>query len=290
MQETLPYLPLQGWYNIDSANVFNLLSATDQQRSTCSAHLLRLQTIQDEPIIHPVSQQVYHFRETHVRGVCRSIKLTTLRAASEDFRIPNFGQLFHAQIEEDWGHEVSGLVLGYDQNVFFDSIFIELQNGLMYYRQPFHCPASVEHLGLDCKVDYTNANQGIMPEAHNIWVKYMQSEENNLDNTFQRRIPSVPVLYFRWTPPNQILQSVSHLQAQQYTVVIPTKYKDLHGWADCVDGFIQVVKQTNQIHTVPIAAVVGPAHLVRENASLGSIDSVWLVNNHVDLDTYWTVY
>jgi hypothetical protein len=23
-------------------------------------------------------------------------------------------QLFHAQIEEDWGHEVSGLVLGYD--------------------------------------------------------------------------------------------------------------------------------------------------------------------------------
>jgi hypothetical protein len=93
MEETLSYLALKGWYNIDCANVFNLLSATDTQRSTRRAHLLRLHTMQDEPIIHPVSQQVYHLRETHVHGVCRSIKLTSLRDASEDFRITNFEQL-----------------------------------------------------------------------------------------------------------------------------------------------------------------------------------------------------
>jgi len=34
----------------------------------------------------------------------------------------------------------------------------------------------------------------------------MQSEENDLDNTVQGQIPSFPVLYFSWTPPNQILQ------------------------------------------------------------------------------------
>jgi len=252
MEETLSYLALQGWYDMDSAKVFNLLSATDQLRSTCSAHLLRLQTIQDEPIIRPVSQQVYHLRETHVRRVCRSIKLTSLRDASEDFGIPNFGRLFRVQIEEDWGHEVSGLVLGYDQNVLLDSIFIKLQNGLLYYRQPFHCPTSVERLGLDCKVEYTNANQGIMPEAHNIWVQYTQSEGNDFDNTFEGQIPSFPVLYFSWTPPNQILQfqarlpsgkailtvskrckktqhSVLRPQVQDYAVVIPTTLKDLHG-------------------------------------------------------------
>jgi len=150
IEETLSYLAPQGWYDIDLAKVFNLLSATDQQRSTSRAYLLRLKTMQDEPIIHPVSERVYHLRETHVCRVCRSIKITSLRDASEDFRIPNFGQLFHVQIEEDWGHEVSGLVLGYDQNVLLDSIFIKLQNGLLYYRQPFHCPISVEHLGLDC--------------------------------------------------------------------------------------------------------------------------------------------
>jgi len=79
-------------------------------------------------------------------------------------------------------------------------------------------------------------------------------------------------------------------QPQEYAVVIPTKYKDLHGWADCVDGFIRVVKQTNKMNIIPVGAIVGPAHLVQENAALGSMDSVWLVNNHVDLDTYWTVY
>ena len=88
----------------------------------------------------------------HVCGVGRSIKLTSLRDISEDIRIPNFGLLFLTQNEEDLGHEVSGLVLVYDQNVLLDSIFIELQNGLLYYCQPFHYPTSIEHLGLDCMV------------------------------------------------------------------------------------------------------------------------------------------
>jgi len=73
-------------------------------------------------------------------------------------------------------------------------------------------------------------------------------------------------------------------------VVIPTKFKDLRGWADCVDGFIRVVKRTNKMHIVPVGAIVALAHLVRENAASGGIDSMWLVNNHIDLDTYWTVY
>jgi len=57
MEEILSYLALQGWYDIDSAKVFNLLSATDKRRSTRRAHLLHLETIEDEPIICPVSQQ-----------------------------------------------------------------------------------------------------------------------------------------------------------------------------------------------------------------------------------------
>jgi len=67
----------------------------------------------------------------HIRGVCRSIKLTSLRDASEDFGIPNFRQLFRTQIEVDWGHEVGGLLLRYDQYILIDSIFIKLQNGLL---------------------------------------------------------------------------------------------------------------------------------------------------------------
>jgi hypothetical protein len=103
--------------------------------------------------------------------VYRSIKLTSLREASEDFGIPNCGQLFRVQIAEDWGHKVSGLVLRCDQNVLLDSIISNLHNGLSYYCQPFHCPISVENLGLDCNVEYTDANKGVMPASHIIWVQ-----------------------------------------------------------------------------------------------------------------------
>jgi hypothetical protein len=50
------------------------------------------------------------------------------------------------------------------------------------------------------------------------------------------------------------------------------------------------VKQTNKVNIVPVGAIVGLEYLVRENAALGGMDSVWLVNNHVDSDTYWTLY
>jgi len=79
-------------------------------------------------------------------------------------------------------------------------------------------------------------------------------------------------------------------QAPKYAMVIPTMYRDLHGCADCVDRFIRVVKQTDMIHIVPVGAIAEPAHLVRQNVASDRIHSVCLVNNHVDLNTYCTVY
>jgi len=73
-------------------------------------------------------------------------------------------------------------------------------------------------------------------------------------------------------------------------VAIPTNQYDPHGWAECVDGFIRVVQQTDKMLIVPVGAIVGPAHLVGENAASDRIDSVWLINHHVDIGTYWTVY
>jgi len=214
--------------------------------------------------------------------VCRSIKLTSLRDPSLDIGISNFGQLFHTQLEDDWGHEDTGLVLGYGQNVLIDSVFITLQNGLLLYCQPFQCPTSVERLRLHWEVEYTDAHRGILPESHNVWDQYTDSD---LENTFQVLVSSFPILYFSWTPPNQILQLQERLPAgksistfskkwnktqqwilrpqnQEYAVVIPTKYKDLHDWADCVDGFFLVVKQTDKMHIVPVRSIVGRAHFV----------------------------
>jgi hypothetical protein len=257
-------------------------------------------------------------RETHVRGECRSVKLKSLTDVAGDFEIPNLGKLFRAQIEEDWGTEITGLVLGYNLKTLMDEVRIKLHNGLSYYRQPFHAPATVERIGLDCKVEYTNANKGMMPRTHTVWVQHAESEHNHLDNNFQGRVPSFPILYFTWTPPNKILQFREHLpdgkilptfskrckkrrewilrpRPQAYAVVIPTKFQDRRGWADKVDGFIRVVKLTHKMHIVPVGAIVGPAHLVREDEEVlgsnrGDDTSIWLLNNKVDLDTNWTVY
>jgi len=73
-------------------------------------------------------------------------------------------------------------------------------------------------------------------------------------------------------------------------VVITIKYKAPHSWADCVDRFIGVVNHTNRIHIVPVGTIVGLAHLVQKNATSGLIDSICLVNKHVELNTYCTVY
>jgi len=45
-------------------------------------------------------------------------------------------------------------------------------------------------------------------------------------------------------------QWVLHPRAQEYALAIPTKYNDLHGWAECVDEFIRVVKQTKKKHII----------------------------------------
>jgi hypothetical protein len=153
-------------------------------------------------------------------------------------------------------------VLGYDRNVLTESIFVKLLNKLSYCCQPFHCPTTVGRLALDWEVDYTDANQRIIAECLNTWVQYMECD---FDNTFQCRVPSFPVLNFSWTTPNQIFQFqvclparntistisnrcknsqqlILHPQVQEYAVVVPTKYKQPHGWVHCVDGFIRVVK------------------------------------------------
>jgi len=159
--------------------------------------------------------------------VCRSIKLTLLRDASEHFKISNLGQQLHTQIEEDCGRDFCGLVLGHDQNVLIVRIFIKLHNGLLYYCQPFHCPTSVVCLGLDCKVEYINANQGIMPESHNIRV---QSLESDLHNTFQGRVSFFPVLHFSWTPLNQILQFQEHLLTRKWISIFSKWCKKTQQW------------------------------------------------------------
>jgi len=202
MEKTLSYLAIQCWYDIATTIVFNLLSGANKQWNIHRVHISWLQYCQGEPFFRPVSQQVHHLRETYVCAVCRILKLPLLRDVSAVVGDPNFGQLFRTKSADDWGLEVRRLVIECPQTVLIDSIFVKLQNGLLYYHHPFYCPTSVERLGLDCTVQYTNGNQGNMPASYSIWVEYMDSD---LDNTFHGRVLSCLVLLFSLAPLNQIL-------------------------------------------------------------------------------------
>jgi hypothetical protein len=92
-----------------------------------------------------------------------------------------------------------------------DEVQIKLYNGLSYYHQLFHSPATIQRIGLDYKVEYTNANIGIMPKAHTVWVQHAESEHNHLDKNFQGQVPSLLIFYFTWMPPNKLLQFLEHL-------------------------------------------------------------------------------
>jgi len=46
--------------------------------------------------------------------------------------------------------------------------FQTLKNGMLFYSQPFHRHTPEYNLTIEFNVEFTHANQGIMPETHNI--------------------------------------------------------------------------------------------------------------------------
>jgi len=146
-----------------------------------------------------------------------------------------------------------------------------------------------------------------MLKAYTVWVQYTYSEEIDLNNTFYRRISFLFCIIHqlestKWGSPisrapairkrninlsiwcKKTQQSVLRPPVQEYAVLHPTKYQNFNGWAYCVDGCIWVVTQTHKMHFVPLD------ELLNRHIRCGPINSIWLVNNHVELNTYWTVY
>ena len=156
---------------------------------------------------------------------------------------------------------------------------------LCYYYEQFHWTASIVLLQLDCKAEHTHPNQWIMPQPHKILVHYTESEGNDLNNTSEGWVSSIPVVYFRWTSWNQIHQCQKPLppgkmilsflkrwkktqpwvlcpQAHEYAVVIPTQYKICMVGLIVLMGSSRLSNLSIMMHIVRIGAIVGPIHLV----------------------------
>jgi len=78
--------------------------------------------------------------------------------------------------------------------------------------------------------------------------------------------------------------------AQEYVVVIKTKYQGPQDWADCIDGLIRVVQHTDKMYIIAVGAIVTLVRLVWVNATSDRIDIIWLLNTTVELEINSTVY
>jgi len=128
------------------------------------------------------------------------------------------------------------------------------------------------------------------------------------DNTFHGQLSSFRISYFNWPLPSLIplsqqpllgrnkishscirckksIQSILYSWYQQYLVIIALQYNCSYSWTDWRDVFLWVVKWTSQMYITPIRAFVEWVHSVVENATLDWIDSVQLVNKHLEFDT-----
>ena len=83
--------------------------------------------------------------------------------------------------------------------------------------------------------------------------------------------------------------SVIRPSAIELAAAVGTSFQHRFGDPGEVDGFIRVVKATGA-HVFAVDLIEGAAHLLPASRTSTESGSVWIINNQVDLDTYWDVY
>ena len=66
------------------------------------------------------------------------------------------------------------------------------------------------------------------------------------------------------------------------------EYVTISGLADSTSGFVIVRKVPHGWRACNIQCIEGPVYLIP--AQMMATLTLWIVNNHIDLETYWYVY
>ena len=119
-------------------------------------------------------------------------------------------------------------------------------------------------------------------------------------DSFQGRKACFPLLYFGYTPPAAHLKyftSPDVVQEQRvgtkepselgFAMIQGTKFVNPSSKPDPAHGFVEVEIDQGDRYIAPIGSIEGPVQLVEvdENSARS-----WLVNSHIDLETYYYVY
>jgi hypothetical protein len=122
----------------------------------------------------------------------------------------------------------------------------------------------------------------------------------------------MPLLYFAYTPPKSAVQHraadgqriAAKLQPRsvgggkkeflvpekiELAVIVGYKFTGPSGLPNKFHGFVEVELEGRDRYVVEVESIEGPVQLVEVNETRKS-RKTWIVNNHIDLETYYYVY
>ena len=189
---------------------------------------------------------------------------------------------------------------------FARKVHIKVYNSVSYRYQPFQRLNEVDKQLLRCTAKWRRFSEGL---THNIWVCVTPDREKD---TFQGRKACFPLLYGEYTPSDDILmqpgadktrvptyvkhrRSGNKMVAQEVptpiglAMVIPYKYVRSDSLPNKYHGCVEVQLDKRSRFVVPIKSIEGAVQLVPENIE-SKLNKIFLVNNYIDLDTFYYVY
>jgi hypothetical protein len=147
------------------------------------------------------------------------------------------------------------------------------------------------------------------PVTHDIWIR---ANADRTQDSFQGRKASRPLLYFAYTPPQfaatlcgsdgqrvasqrrtdrvrgRIVQTLVP-QTIELVMLVGMKFTTASSKPNRYHGFVEVELNTRDRYVAQVEAIEGPVHLVDVNEKRQT-GKRWIVNSHIDLETYYYVY
>ena len=330
MVQTLEYLALRGSFDWETARTLKMSSGAERIKSTryarqaqacasagnAGSHLsqevglvrsgpgytsthISVPEASDQPGMNRLLQR------TTLAGKAPNMHPLSLREAATRFGINDLATIFRHRIVDMWGPYLAERILGHAET-YADNVFIEVYNSVANFYQPFQRPLQVEKRLMRC---VRTGNGKRTPITHTIWVRI---SADRTQDTFQGREVCMPLLYFAYTPPKSAIQHrapngqrvSAKLQPRsmggrkndvlvpetiELAVIMDYKFTGHSGLPNKYHGFVEVGLEGRHRYVVEVGSIEGPVQLVEVSETRKS-RKTWIVNNHIDLETYYYVY
>ena len=129
------------------------------------------------------------------------------------------------------------------------------------------------------------------PLSHDIWVQESQDRDKD---SFQERKTHKPLLYFSFSPskvviPQTLEQNKSPvMDTLELVMLVERKDAMESSNPNCFHGFVEVVINARDRYVAEVETIERLVHLV-EGRKIRKNQS-WIMNGHIDLETYYYVY